>query len=164
MDEIELPDLGNEMIASIDIKGKLPREYINLSRRGFTEKGKVYFHEKIYRKLLDSIYEALQNIDKNQGNKLISMVKEAMDNKLQLMRRESENLKNLVENQTENKYNLSYSAQSQNLIEVVENIENRLLTKMKENIVTLTMLGFFAQKEDFVPQLSQIMEEQNGKK
>ena len=163
MDEIELPDLGNEMIASIDIKGKLPREYINLSRRGFTEKGKVYFHEKIYRKLLDSIYEALQNIDKNQGNKLISMVKEAMDNKLQLMRRESENLKNLVENQTENKYNLSYSAQSQNLIEVVENIENRLLTKMKENIVTLTMLGFFAQKEDFVPQLSQIMEEQNGK-
>lgn len=42
MDEIEFPDLGNEMIESIDIKGKLPREYINLNRRGFTEKGKAW--------------------------------------------------------------------------------------------------------------------------
>lgn len=161
MDEIEFPDLGNEMIESIDIKGKLPREYINLNRRGFTEKGKAYFHEKIYRKLLDSIYEALQSIDKNQGNKLISMVRTALDNKLKLMRKVSERLNFLIENQVENKYNLSYSVRNQNLVEICENIKNRLLIKMKESVITLTMLGFFAQKEDFVPQLSQIMEEQS---
>ena len=161
MDEIEFPDLGNEMIESIDIKGKLLREYINLNRRGFTEKGKAYFHEKIYRKLLDSIYEALQSIDKNQGNKLISMVRTALDNKLKLMRKVSERLNFLIENQVENKYNLSYSVRNQNLVEICENIKNRLLIKMKESVITLTMLGFFAQKEDFVPQLSQIMEEQS---
>lgn len=50
---------------------------------------------------------------------------------------------------------------NQNLVEICENIKNRLLIKMKESVITLTMLGFFAQKEDFVPQLSQIMEEQS---
>lgn len=155
MDEIELPDIGNEMIKSIDIKGKLPREYINLSRRGFTEKGKVYFYEKIYRELLNSIHEALQNINKNQADKLISTVKMTLGNKLQLM--------NTVSGQMESKSNLPYSAQNQNLIEILGSIQNRLLIKIKENIITLTMLGFFAQKEDFIPHISQIVEEQNGK-
>lgn len=163
MDEIELPDIGNEMIEFIDIKGKLPREYINLSRRGFTEKGKVYFYEKVYRELLFFIHEALQSINKNQADKLISTVRTALDAKLHLMRSVSIVSERLVNKQTEDKYNLPYSAQNQNFLEVLERIQSRLLIKMKENIITLTMLGFFAQKEDFVPQVSQIMEEENGK-
>ena len=86
---------------------------------------------------------------------MISTVKMTLGNKLQLM--------NTVSGQMESKSNLPYSAQNQNLIEILGSIQNRLLIKIKENIITLTMLGFFAQKEDFIPHISQIVEEQNGK-
>ena len=105
----------------------------------------------------------MQSINKNQADKLISTVRTALDAKLHLMRSVSIVSERLANKQTEDKYNLPYSAQNQNFLEVLERIQSRLLIKMKENIITLTMLGFFAQKEDFVPQVSQIMEEENGK-
>lgn len=150
LDEIEFPDLGNEMIEYIDIKGKLPREYVNLSRRGFTEKGKIYFSEQIYKPLLSSIYQTLQNLDKNKSNQFLKIVKQSLDTKYFLLRK----IRELMDEQINMKLDSGYG------IKLFEEIKNRLLITFKESIVTLTMLAFFAQKESFTPQVSMLFKEE----
>ena len=122
------------MIEYIDIKGKLPREYVNLSRRGFTEKGKIYFSEQIYKPLLSSIYQTLQNLDKNKSNQFLKIVKQSLDTKYFLLRK----IRELMDEQINMKLDSGYG------IKLFEEIKNRLLITFKESIVTLTMLAFFA--------------------
>lgn len=154
LDEMELPDLGNEMIEYIDIKGKLSREYINLSRRGFTEKGRAYFYEQIYKPLLTSVYQILQNIDKNKSRQLLSAVKKSLDTKLYLLKDVDTEIRELTDIQIDIKFDSYHSVQ------LFKDVRNRLLIIFKESIVTLTMLAFFAQKESFTPQVSLLFEKE----
>ncbi|MGF0031672.1 HD domain-containing protein [Bariatricus sp. SGI.154] len=155
LDEIELPDFGNELIQSIDIKGKLAREYINLSRKGFTEKGKVYFLREIYEPLLESVHEILRAMNKNQPNEVTQGIENSLKQKKELF----DTLPEIVE-----AYNSSVvcngivSFNQQNTVFTsadirrrIDNIRERIIELCKENIVIITMLAFFAQKGEFNP-------------
>lgn len=154
LDEIELPDLGNEMMEYIDIKGKLPREYINLSRRGFTEKGRAYFYEQIYKPLLTSVYQTLQNLDKNKSEPLLKAVQKSLSIKSSLLEDVDTEIRDLTCKQIDMKFDPYHS------IQLFKEVKNRLLVIFKESIVTLTMLAFFARKESFTPQVSLLFEEE----
>lgn len=68
----------------IDIKGDLPRNYINISRGNFTRDGERYFDEELYPGLLDVVQTVLQYLaykttekpDKYFANKIVYMVDE----------------------------------------------------------------------------------------
>ena len=87
LEEIEVPDLGNELIQSIDIKGKLAREYINLNRKGLTEMGRLYFKDEIYEKLLESIHDTLKKINRKHKEKLVDTICGSLEYKKKLVRR-----------------------------------------------------------------------------
>lgn len=53
-----------ELLEFIDIKGELERSHINISRRGFTEKGEVYFEQQLYPGLLNSVRTVLRHLEK----------------------------------------------------------------------------------------------------
>lgn len=74
LEEIEVSDLGNELIQSIDIKGKLAREYINLNRKGLTEMGRLYFKDEIYKKLLESIHDTLKKINRKHKEMVVAII------------------------------------------------------------------------------------------
>ena len=87
LEEIEVSDLGNELIQSIDIKGKLAREYINLNRKGLTEMGRLYFKDEIYKKLLESIHDTLKKINRKHKEKLVDTICGSLEYKKKLVRR-----------------------------------------------------------------------------
>lgn len=65
-----------EIFEYIDIKGNLERSYINISRRGFTHDGEIYFEEILYKKLLDDVKTILKDININHTlDKLIENIK-----------------------------------------------------------------------------------------
>lgn len=65
-----------ELLEYIDIKRELNREFINISRYGFTEKGERFFKEVLYPKLLEVIRKVLDEI-KNQAEQEIKSEKES---------------------------------------------------------------------------------------
>lgn len=80
VDEINiLNDIG--LIEYVDLKGILQREFLQLSRNGFTERGKQYIRELIEDKILDYIGNALDVIaSKNEDE--IEKKKKEPDNHL----------------------------------------------------------------------------------
>ena len=155
LEETTLPGLGNEMIELIDIKGKLPREFINLSRRGFTEKGKAHFNDNIYPQLEQSIYEMLQVISKRQEEALLQNIENVLEER-----------KKLLDWMTTNEGKRSYKSlddvvKSIAYREFQEELETYILIQFKEHIISLVMLAFFAQKEVYVPGVPRAYEEKN---
>ena len=147
LEQIQLPDMGNEMIERIDINGKMPRECINLSRRGFTEKGRNEFYEKIYPKLLRSIHEILRVLNKRQTDKLYNTIESVLDSRKELLEMISDYE---IDNSNEDlgelfKYYMFYTSKA--------DFEKKILNHFKENIISLVMLAFFAQKENYIPKL-----------
>lgn len=146
LEQIELPDLGNEMIERIDINGKMSRECLNLSRRGFTEKGRDEFYEKTYPKLIQSIHEILQVLNNHQAEKLYNTIKDVLDNRKKLLdmisHYEIDDNKNFNEMV---KHYIYYPSKV--------DFEKKILNRFKENIISLVMLAFFAQKESYIPQI-----------
>ena len=53
-----------ELLEYIDIKKELSREFININRYGFTEKGERFFKEVLYPKLLEVIRKILSEIER----------------------------------------------------------------------------------------------------
>lgn len=140
LEEIELPDLGNEMLELIDIKGKLPREFINLSRRGFTEKGKRYFYEHIYAGLQSSIHKILTGISRNQSHKLIRTTKAVLEERLKLLNKVSK-----FKNENMFFYDFIINVNGKYM-----DLEKDILVRFKENMISLAMIAFFAQKEVYI--------------
>lgn len=155
LDEIELPDLGNELIQSIDIKGKLSREYINLSRKGFTEKGKMYFLKEIYEPLLESVRDILKSMNKNQFDQVKTVIKDSLEQKKELIETLAEIMESNVypyfDIETDLFFRQNKIFLSSDTIRTIENIKNKLTELCKESIVIITMLAFFAQKDEFNP-------------
>ncbi len=60
----------NIFIEYIDIKGDLARELLNLSRKGFTDKGNQYFEEVIYPGLQNSIQRVLKSLEKDEEKRI----------------------------------------------------------------------------------------------
>lgn len=80
-----------EIFEYIDMKGSLKREYINISRRGFTAEGERYFYEKIYINLLIKVKTVLKDInEKSIENNEISPIEKLKDNLLKKLKTLSE--------------------------------------------------------------------------
>lgn len=64
-------DRDTSLIDFIDIKKDLDRNYININRYGFTEKGEQFFREKLYPNLLTEIRDVLTYLEKTaeEGDK-----------------------------------------------------------------------------------------------
>lgn len=53
------------ILESIDIKGELRREYVNINRGTFTAKGEIFFEEELYPGLLDVVRKVLRYLARN---------------------------------------------------------------------------------------------------
>lgn len=147
LEERELPGIGNELLQCIDIKGKLEREYVSLSRKGFTEKGKEYFLQEIYAPLLESVLKTLKTMNKDHPNAVKDCVRSSLNDKALIFReltKKMERWKSGVEQIS------GVTDQSEWLARFAEK-RNRLRVMYKENVISITMLAFFAQKEAFEP-------------
>lgn len=148
LEKMELPDFGNEMIQSIDIKGKLERKYINLSRKGLTENGYTYFLDKIYRHLLKSISDILKGINMNQGEKLKESVKSVLTQKSNLL----EQFTMLTSLRT-----IPFDEGGRILLKddmrKVKKIQHQLEESQKKNLIFIVLLAFFAQMKHYNPLL-----------
>lgn len=157
LDEMELPDLGNELIQSIDIKGKLDREYINLSRNGFTDKGKVYFLNQIYEPLMESIHEILKSMNQNQPDTVVKEIKTSLEQKKMLLNSLTDKIKanrSLTVWDGNSLIDLHSTIYTEmDIKRRMEVAREKLLVLCKETAVMLTMLAFFAQKSKFTPLL-----------
>ena len=153
--EIELPDIGNELFQSIDIKGKLAREYINLSRKGFTDKGEEYFLQEIYEPLMESVQSLLKEMNKNQPEAIVEGVRESLERKKRL-------LQTLSGEDAKYKWfrlfgyplldelrNISYTGVD--IEHWLDEAKQELLDLSKENVVLIVMLSFLARKGEFNP-------------
>lgn len=147
LDEIELPGIGNELLQCIDIKGKLEREYVSLSRKGFTEKGKEYFLHEIYTPLLESILKILKDMDQKRSIDLLEYVNKTLKDKNNMLGVLAEKLE-LWNNGDEK---IAGVADQAGWIDKFEEKKNQLLVIFKENVISLTMIAFFAQQGSFDP-------------
>lgn len=149
LEEKELPGIGNELFQYIDIKGKLEREYINLSRKGFTESGERYFLQNIYYPLLDSILKTLKIMDSKQGDKIKNEVYQSVEEKEKVL----EKIKVTIEEFDKENKNLPdwEKALREHQKKELLNLQKRLVMLYKDNIISITMLAFFAQKDKFDP-------------
>lgn len=151
LEEAELPDLGNELIQYIDIKGRLERENINLNRKGLTEQGKIYFMDKIYFPLLKSIQSTLKKFNKSYKETL----KEQMKKPLVLKKSVVEKIDNILMNPDElnpilsmDQYiRMNREVAIQQIDEKLAKIQNEILINIRQEIISDTMLSFLAQKE-----------------
>lgn len=147
LEERELPGIGNELLQYIDIKGKLEREYVSLSRRGFTEKGKEYFLQKIYTPLLESVLKTLKVMNKEHSNDVIRCVEKSLKDKSEVL-----NMLNAKMTRWKNGEEQIEGAADQNQwMERFLEKRNQILIMFKETAISITMLAFFAQKEIFEP-------------
>lgn len=147
LEEKKLPGIGNELFQYIDIQGKLEREYINLSRKGFTEKGEDYFLNQIYYPLLESIQKMLGIINKKYftavlegiGNSLL-----AKEEALEILdaRIEELNRKGRYDHISE-----SRELQRQEQLGYLRENKQKLIMMYKEHVISVTMLSFLAQKD-----------------
>lgn len=147
LDEIELPGIGNELLQCVDIKGKLEREYVSLSRKGFTEKGKNYFLQKIYTPLLNSVLKTLKVINSKHAEDVMKNVKKTLDEKVDLLKEFDKKI-DLWKNKNEQIAGVTDQIE---WIEQFEKKRKQLSVIFKENAISLTMLAFFAQKNIFDP-------------
>lgn len=146
--EKELPGIGNELFQYIDIKGKLEREYINLSRKGFTEKGDEYFLKNIYYPLLISIQKTLKIISKKHSDEMIASIKTALEQKENIMQILDSQIKVLSKKE---RYDSEYEGkelQKKEKIKRLREMEQQIVMMYKENIISVTMLAFFARKNN----------------
>lgn len=155
LDEMELPDFGNELIQSIDIKGKLDREYINLSRKGFTEKGQAYFIHQIYEPLLESVHEILRAMNKNQPQDVVDSVKNNLHQNRKLIDFLSRIIKECAGMTLRKEIGRAFLPKSiferMELKHCAEMVREEAVDLCKESILLVTMLAFFAQKGEFNP-------------
>lgn len=151
LEERELPGIGNEIFQYIDIKGKLERRYINLSRRGFTEEGERYFLKKIYLPFLESISKMLKVLNKNRPNEILSGVKQSLENKAEVYD---------ILNEKVNQYD---EADDTKILVKLKEMKDQLIRMFKECVISFTMLSFLAQKTKFDP-ITQIGCQDNKRK
>ncbi len=147
LDEMELPGIGNELLQCIDIKGKLEREYVSLSRKGFTEKGKDYFLHEIYMPLLESILKILKIMNQKQSEIVVKYVEETLTEKNTMLGVLAKKLE--LWNSGDKKI-IGVTDQA-GWIDKFEEKKNQLLVIFKENVISLTMIAFFAQQGTFDP-------------
>ena len=137
----------------------MERKYINLSRKGFTEEGYAYFVEQIYRPLLDSIHSTLQDFN----HKYKSEMSEKFKNMLLAKRCLIEQMDELLENSERMETNMSierYADMSREVIQKDSSVQvtyfrEKLVDMLREEILSVTMLAFFARKEVLDPILRQ---------
>ena len=147
LEERELPGIGNELLQCIDIKGKLEREYVSLSRKGFTEKGKEYFLQEIYAPLLESVLRMLKVMDKKYANEVVRCVDDALKDKVSVLKL----LTAKIEQWKNGDDRITGVADQGEWIDIFAEKRNQLLVMFKENVISITMLAFFAQKDVFEP-------------
>lgn len=147
LEERELPGIGNELLQCIDIKGKLERGYINLSWKGFTERGKKYFLQEIYVPLLESILKILKVMNKKHPEEVIGCVETALLNKVTVLG----TLTNKMEHWKNGEEQIAGVTDQEEWIDRFAEKRNRLLVMFRENMISITMLSFFAQKDTFEP-------------
>lgn len=147
LEERELPGIGNELLQCIDIKGKLEREYVSLSRKGFTEKGKEYFLQKIYAPLLDSVLKMLKIMNKKHPEMIKNGIKISLNEKVSVFNTLTQKMKRWKSGDEQ----ISGKADQDEWLAKFAEKRNRLLVMLKENIISITMLAFFAQKDTFEP-------------
>lgn len=155
LEEIELPDIGNELIQEIDIKGKMERKYINLSRKGFTEEGRAYFVEQIYRPLLSSIHSTLQDFNHKYKYEMSKKFQNMLEAKQNLIRE----MDMFLEDSERIETNMSIKRHLDASREVIQKdssvqvtyFREKLVDMFREEILSITMLAFFARKEVLDP-------------
>ncbi len=147
LEERELPGIGNELLQCIDIKGKLERGYINLSRKGFTERGKEYFLQEIYSPLLESILKVLKIMNRKHPEEVKGCVETSLQNKVMVLR----TLTHKIERWKNDDEKIAGVADQGEWIDRFAEKRNQLLVMFKENVISITMLSFFAQKDTFEP-------------
>lgn len=149
LEEKELPGIGNELFQYIDIKGTLEREYINLSRKGFTESGERYFLQHIYYPLLDTILKTLKIMDTKQGDKIKKEVYYSIKEKEKAL----EKIKVAIEIFDKENKNLPDREKilQEQLKKKLLDLQKRLMMLYKDYIISITILAFFAQKDKFAP-------------
>lgn len=150
-----MSDLGNELIQSIDIKGKLAREYINLNRKGLTEMGRLYFKDEIYKKLLESIHDTLKKINRKHKEKLVDTICGSLEYKKKLVRRidellmEQDMLKPMLDLDKYAKMNQTIAIQD--MKKDMDGLRQEILMQIKQQLISTTMLAFLAKKDIFDP-------------
>lgn len=147
LEERELPGIGNELLQYIDIKGKLEREYINLSRKGFTEKGEEHFLQNIYAPLLESVLKVLKVMNRKHPDEVVRCVRQSMDDKVQVLKALTEQ----IDAWNCGRSRIAEVEDQSEWIKKFEEEKRRLLIMFKENVISITMLAFFAQKDNFEP-------------
>ena len=167
LEEIEVPDLGNELIQSIDIKGKLAREYINLNRKGLTEMGRLYFKDEIYEKLLESIHDTLKKINRKHKEKLVDTICGSMEYKKKLVRRidelltEQDMLKPMLDLDKYARMNQTIAIQE--MKKDMDRLRQEILMQIKQQLISTTMLAFLAKKDIFDPVMERNCMDETGK-
>lgn len=147
LEERELPGIGNELLQCIDIKGKLEREYVSLSRKGFTEKGIEYFLQEIYEPLLGSVLKMLKIMDKKHPERVKDCVRISLNDKAKILKELAEKMERW---KSGDEQIFGVTDQDEWLARFAEK-RRKLLVMFKENIISVTMLAFFAQKDTFEP-------------
>ncbi|MBO5474579.1 MAG: hypothetical protein J6A08_12475 [Lachnospiraceae bacterium] len=155
LEERKLPGIGNELFQYIDIKGKLERECINLSRKGFTEKGEEYFLNQIYYPLLEAIRKMLGIINKKHYDEVVAGIKHSLSDK----RKALTILVNKID-KLDKKENQKYISEDQEykrreMLQYLEKKKKTLIMMYKELLISVSMLSFFAQNDclDLVTQI-----------
>lgn len=159
LEERELPGIGNELFQFIDIKGKLEREYVSLSRKGFTEKGKEHFLQEIYEPLLESVLKILKTMSKQHSDVVRNCVRSSLNDKASIFK---ELTKKIERWKSGDEQILGVADQNEWLAEFIKK-RNQLREMFEENAIFIIMLGFFAQKDIFEP-LAEIACEKNKDK
>lgn len=157
LEEFELPDIGNELIQAIDIKGKMERKYINLSRKGFTEEGRMYFVKHIYSPLLKSLHSTLQNFNRKYRHGMKEKFESILNIKMQLIQQ----METMLQFPEKMKMNLLPERYTDVRKEVIQReisdkimyVKDQLVDLLKEEILSITMLAFFARREALDPVL-----------
>lgn len=139
LEKRELPGIGNELFQYIDIKGKLERKYINLSRKGLTDEGERYFIKKIYTPFLESISKMLKEMNKNQPNEIVNGVKQSLEFKAEVYK---------ILNAKINQY---HEMDDSEILWKLNEMKKQLIRMYKESVISFTMLSFLAQKTKFDP-------------
>ncbi len=147
LEERELPGIGNELLQCIDIKGKLEREFVSLSRKGFTEKGKEHFLQEIYTPLLESVLKTLKIMNEKHPDAVKDCVRISLNDKAVIFRKLTEKMERWKNGEEQIS---GVTDQGEWLVKFAEK-RNQLRVMYKENIISITMLAFFAQKEAFEP-------------
>ncbi len=147
LEERELPGIGNELLQCIDIKGKLEREYVSLSRKGFTEKGKKYFLQEIYMPLMESVLKMLKTMNNKHPETVKECVRRSLNDKVRILRVITEKIERWKNGEEQIS---GVTDQGEWLTRFTEK-RSRLLVMFKENVISITMLAFFAQKDIFEP-------------